>query len=166
MVSVYDVADFFIQSAVVTRQELMTNLRVQKMVYYAQAWYVQRTGRPLFQETIEAWQYGPVIPLLYKKYVCYGDSPIVSTSTGYSMDIFTPETLETLLDVMREYGRYTTSALVNMTHRESEPWYKLDINGTITPEMLKRDFDKLPPLKRIGEDLPTVEAIPAAWGTY
>ena len=59
MANVQDVAKFFIglanDQAVSNQGDLMTNLRLQKLLYFAQGWYLARYGKPLFQEEIEAW---------------------------------------------------------------------------------------------------------------
>ena len=55
-----------------TRGDLMTNLRLQKLLYFAQGWHLARFGRPLFDASIEAWPYGPVVPEVYRAYKEYG----------------------------------------------------------------------------------------------
>ena len=79
MANVFDVADFFIQIANQSEDDQMTNLKLNKLLYYAQGVYLARTGRPLFDENIEAWTFGPVIPNIYRKYKVCGRNPIASS---------------------------------------------------------------------------------------
>ena len=81
-----------------------------------------RTGKPLFDSDIEAWTYGPVVPDVYHKYKGYGDEAIRAADDDFNPNLINGEELETLLDVMREYGQYTGAALVNRTHAEGTPW--------------------------------------------
>ena len=72
MANVQDVAKFFIglanEQANNDQGDLMTNLRLQKLLYFAQGWYLSRYGKPLFQDEIEARKYGPVVPKIYETY--------------------------------------------------------------------------------------------------
>ena len=49
-------------------REGITNLKLQKVLYFVQAYYLAKLNRPLFPDNIEAWEYGPVIPSVYRKY--------------------------------------------------------------------------------------------------
>ena len=76
MISVYEVANYTLFFAY-KRGDLLTNLKLQKLLYYIQAWFlVKNQGQPLFKENIEAWQYGPVVREIYDKYKCFGRNPI------------------------------------------------------------------------------------------
>ena len=76
MANVHDVAQFFIglanEQANNEQGDMMTNLRLQKLLYFAQGWHLARYGKPLFDDDIEAWQYGPVVPSVYNAYKQYG----------------------------------------------------------------------------------------------
>ena len=52
--------------------ELMTNMKLQKMLYYQQGFHLAYFETPLFDEDIEAWMYGPVVPSMYEKYKEFG----------------------------------------------------------------------------------------------
>lgn len=67
MVKPQDVADYFIWLAN-DSGSFISNLKLQKLVYYAQAWYLAIYGQSLFDEDFEAWVHGPIIPSLYQKY--------------------------------------------------------------------------------------------------
>ena len=65
MATALDVANFFIDSAKDT-EDPMTNMRVNKYVYFAQGYALAKLGRPLFKDEIQAWEHGPVVPALYQ----------------------------------------------------------------------------------------------------
>ena len=70
-----DIADYFLWLANDTGS-FMSNLKLQKLVYYAQAWHLALYDRPLFDEDFQAWVHGPVIPELFQKYQHFGWKPI------------------------------------------------------------------------------------------
>ena len=151
MANVYDVANFFIDLAAHNEEDYMTNLRLNKLLYFAQGWSLASRGKPLFPESIEAWKYGPVIPEIYHKYKEHGKCLISEVDKNYSPDVFTDEEMDLLLDVAREYGKYTSPALVSMTHDDNGPWKKIfdqNIDGTIENDELKSYFQSLKPLNR------------------
>ena len=93
----------------------LTNMKVNKLLYFAQGHYLKKYGKPLFDDKIEAWDHGPVIPDVYSTYKGYGDRPIHDYNSN-AIPKVTPEAEEILFGVAREYGKYTASALRNMTH--------------------------------------------------
>lgn len=111
-----DVADFFVDLVNHTVDENMTNLRVNKMLYFAQAYSLVRFGKPLFSEYIHAWQLGQVVPLVYRTFQRFGHDPIRAVSDDYSPNLFTDEEVTLLLDVAREYGQYSSPKLIEMIH--------------------------------------------------
>ncbi len=76
MFSCFEIADYFIWLANNTGS-FISNLKLQKLVYYAQAWYLAIHDQPLFNEEFEAWIHGPVIPVLYQKYKTFSWKPIL-----------------------------------------------------------------------------------------
>lgn len=64
----------------------VTNLQIQKILYYLQAKTLVYNGRPLFKENIEKWRLGPVIPEVYHEYKLYGSQPIDEISTEMIFD--------------------------------------------------------------------------------
>jgi uncharacterized phage-associated protein len=110
--------------------ELISPLKMQKLVYYAYAWYLVTTKHKLFDEQIEAWANGPVIPSLYRELKKYGAMPINaeeyanSTSQVAVDDLITkltPQTRKILDDVYEQYQTMTAFELVVLTHQE-KPW--------------------------------------------
>ena len=62
MENIYDVAKYFLHI------DTMTHKKLQKLCYFAQAWYLANYGRPLVANRFEAWVHGPVSPDLYSRY--------------------------------------------------------------------------------------------------
>src|ERR1700680_3484243 len=61
----------------------ITPLKMQKLVYFAHGWHLALTGRPLLSEPIQAWEYGPVIPTIYKEF-----SELVSDAIHYPASVY------------------------------------------------------------------------------
>jgi len=136
----------------------LTNMKINKLLYFAQGHYLKKYGTPLFDDRIEAWAHGPVIPEVYSAYKGYGDRPI----SGYNADMISeiaPEAEDILYGVARKYGRYTASALRNMTHVVGSPWsqaYQGNYSHTEIPlSAIRNHFSELddlnPPVKRFKE---------------
>ncbi len=111
------IADYFIWLANETGSYI-SNLKLQKLVYYAQAWYLALYGQPLFDEDFEAWIHGPVIPELYREYKNFGWKPILK-------DVSSPDFSEEIQDFLEEltevYFGCDAFELEQMTHHE-DPW--------------------------------------------
>ena len=149
MAKAIDVANFFVDMANCDPDDCMTNLRVNKLLYFAQAWSLVRLGRPLFDEDIQAWTYGPVVPSVYQAFKACGRERIQSVFGDYSADVFSGDELSLLLDVLNEYGKYTSPALVGITHKEGSPWREVftpNANRVIGQEALRDYFRQETPL--------------------
>lgn len=100
----------------------LSNLKLQKLLYYAQGHHLARCGGPLFTDRIEAWSHGPVVPNVYRAFKKFGASPItLSRSDPFSWGDVDPGTTEFLSRVWNTYGGYSAGRLRNMTHDEP-PW--------------------------------------------
>lgn len=140
MITAKDVAKFIVY-LFNDEEEGITNLKLQKLLFYAQGFSYQRTGKPLFNDEIEAWENGPVVNSVYQKYKTCGSRPI-----GILEKVSLPyEETRLLLDVVREYGKYTSSALVTMTHAKNMPWTKVHVEGkkhiVIPKDLIKVYFE-------------------------
>lgn len=140
MVTAFDVANFFIDLSNGYTEDCMTNLRVNKLLYFAQGWHLAITGEPLFCEDFKAWQYGPVVPSIYQKYKVCGRNPIETVDDDYSTDKFSADEFSFLLDVATEYGKYSAPTLVSMSHEDGTPWHSTAENETISKEVIKKHF--------------------------
>lgn len=115
------IADYFIALGNETG-EAITNLRLQKLVYYAQAWHLANFSEALFDEEFEAWVHGPVIKSLYRENKSFGYKPIDKqiklTEAGQNIP---SDKLDFLQEVADVYMKYTAYDLEKMTHQE-DPW--------------------------------------------
>ena len=113
------VADYFVRFAHEVGDPI-TNLKLQKLVYYAQAWHLALHGEPLIAEGFQAWVHGPVCHSLYQRFKRYGWNPISEDVTPSDL----PEEVEAhLREVMEVYGGYSAWDLERLTHSE-DPWLK------------------------------------------
>ena len=151
MCKVQDVADFFVDSALSDPDDNMTNMRVNKLLFFAQGWSLaKREGRPLFQEDFYAWDYGPVVPEVYQKYKVAGKGKIQDVDNDNYDNNFTEEESQLLIDVLREYSKFSTSGLVDLSHRAGSPWDKVYERGRsnlIPKEDIRAYFEALPELQ-------------------
>lgn len=102
-------------------EDRLTNMRVQKLLYYCQGWHLAETGSPLFDESIEAWVHGPVVRGVYGQLRPYGANVIDPKDLGgYEADPTDAEE-RFIVSVWNTYKDYSTTSLRDMTHRET-PW--------------------------------------------
>jgi len=139
MYDVYDIAEKILYTASVSDTgEYISNMKLQKLLYYQQGFHLACFGTPLFDNEIEAWMYGPVVPPVYKKYEECGKDGIKYSGTVIEL---TAEEEDLFDDVMTVYGKYSAIGLVNLTHLE-EPWKNTEIGygNVITQDKLKEYF--------------------------
>jgi uncharacterized phage-associated protein len=122
-------------------KELMTNMKLQKMLYYQQGFHLAYFNTPLFDEEIEAWMYGPVVPEMYERYKSNGHLGIEpDRSMGFGFD--QPEELALFNEVCNVYGAYSTIGLMNMTRNET-PWKTTPTGeGNVIPKSVMKSFFK------------------------
>jgi uncharacterized phage-associated protein len=111
--SVFDVANWFLQ------KDEMTQKKVQKLCYYAQAWCYALKGYRLIDTDFQAWVHGPVSPPLWERFKCFGYDPICIKGV-YQLK-FDADDITLLEDVWDTYGESTGNELEVLTHREM-PW--------------------------------------------
>ena len=149
--SALEIAGYFIHLAnldivgIDKEAEGITNLKLQKVLYFAQAYYLGRFDRPLFDDDIEAWQYGPVVPAVYHAFSKYGRNPIPSQDSNSDNSTIASEDIGNLRMLWDTYGRYSASFLLESSHSHA-PWKEAIANpksDIITKESM-RDFYKVP----------------------
>jgi len=138
MLSCYDVAQYFLAKADEDAGDLMSNLKLQKLVYYAQGFALALCDRPLFPEPIEAWIHGPVVPALYHEYKGFANGPIPPPTT-LDLSLYDLETRELLDEVYAVYGQFAAWKLRNMTHQEP-PWRDTAEGEEISHDVLREYF--------------------------
>ncbi|WP_222702345.1 Panacea domain-containing protein [[Haemophilus] ducreyi] len=87
--------------------DLISNLKIQKLVYYAQGFSLAINNKPLFSEKIQAWTHGPVTPELYNKYKQYGNGALPTTDLDIDFDKFSNEEKDLLNDINDVYGQFS-----------------------------------------------------------
>lgn len=137
----FDIANYFLSLVDEETGDSISNLKLQKLVYYAQGFSLVIHDRPLFKDTIEAWALGPVIPKLYRKYKEYAANSI-PIPTKLDVSKFDENTTNLLNEVYAVFGQYSAWKLSQMTHREP-PWVNAvgKPDNTITHESLKAYFE-------------------------
>lgn len=121
----------------------ISNLKLQKLLYFVQAEFLVSTGLPCFKEEIEAWDFGPVVPVVYHKYKVYGSASIPFLSERLSTP-FTENDKKLINGIVDECAQYSASTLVEITHHQS-PWidaYKPYSNNVITKRSIKEYFSE------------------------
>jgi uncharacterized phage-associated protein len=113
MNSVHDVAKY-----IVRKLGRVSAMKLQKLVYYAQAWSLVWDEKPLFRQRIEAWANGPVVSALYEEH--RGRFEVSDWPLG-DPKALSAEARETIDAVIKHYGSKTAQQLSDLTHRE-DPW--------------------------------------------
>lgn len=140
MITCFDIAKFFLSYTHDDSGDaaLITNLKLQKLVYYAQGFHLALYERPLFEETIEAWTHGPVVPELYHEYKQYGSNAIPEPDE-FNIATYNHEVRDLLIDITEGLGQYSGWRLVDMVHEEP-PWKETNPKGIISHEKMKKYF--------------------------
>jgi uncharacterized phage-associated protein len=139
--SVFDIANkILFQVSFSGSEELISNMKLQKLLYYQQGFHLACFGTPLFNEEIEAWMYGPVVPCVYEYFKTNENRGI-----EYVGDVISLSKEEEALfnEVYRVYGKYSAIGLMEMTHNEI-PWKSTEVKvgSIITKDKMKVFFKK------------------------
>jgi len=143
MADVIDVANYILE---ISREEsedgeyeLISHMKLQKLIYYCQGYFLALYGKPLFPEPIEAWKHGPVCPKLYHILKDYGALPI--TASIDPERIMLDKNERYLIEMVYDsYGQYSASRLRKITHEEA-PWKNAWINTAIPQETMLKFFE-------------------------
>jgi uncharacterized phage-associated protein len=138
MPSVLDVAQYVLSHGAVT------TMKLQKLVYYSQAWSVVWDDDCLFPEPIEAWKNGPVVRDLWEATRGKFRLGTVPGGDAEALEEFQTKTVDTVLEF---YGNKSAQWLSDLTHME-DPWkdaYEQGQNTEITLEAIAEYYSSLPP---------------------
>lgn len=108
----------------------VTPLALQKLLYFAQAFFHALYKKELFADDCQAWSYGPVYPEIYNKYKVYRSEPI-ATEEMDGIDELTAEEKSFLDSIIHVFGNFSGTMLSHITHAEL-PW--LEARGNLRPE--------------------------------
>lgn len=150
MATAKDVAAYLLMMQDEDAGERITNLKLQKLCYYAQGFHLALFGRPLFEERIEAWEHGPVVPTLYHSYKIHGWAGI-PIPEHLDTGALSPEERGLLDEVAEVYGQYSAWKLRDMTHAEP-PWKDTERGQAISHQAMQAYFSQhlVPPPTAIG----------------
>lgn len=138
------VAGYFLSLTDEDAGDTISNLKLQKLLYYAQGFSLALENRPLFDEPLVAWTHGPVVVEVYHAYKGHG-SGAIPLPRGLDLRSFDKTTRELLNEVYHVYGQYAAWKLRGMTHEEP-PWrnaYREAPGTVIRHPALKRFFKTL-----------------------
>ena len=116
----------------------ISNMKLQKLLFYAQSAFLAIKGEPLFNNKILAWQHGPVIKEVYEKYKDKGNQGIIEYDENNLKDI-SKEDNDLLIDVYNLFGEYSAWGLRNLTHSET-PWKTTKRNEVIATDKMAKEF--------------------------
>ena len=140
MISAKDVAQFFIMKGLNDEDSGITNLKLQKLLYYAKGFHQAIFDTALFEEKLSAWTHGPVIPDVYHEYKKYGNNPI--TKQEYDPhEKFKDDQLDLLNEVWSVFGQFSAWKLREMSHNE-KPWSDHEKDASIIEDEELGDYFK------------------------
>jgi len=116
-------------------------LRCQKLLYFIQGWALARLGRPMFEERIEAWVKGPVVPEVRKHTKKFGREKFVAKRSAELSE----QDKDFIASVWQDYRQYSNSGLIELTH-EPGPWK--DARAGLTDDESSRRVIELDALER------------------
>lgn len=158
MIPVLDVARYIINYSN-EKGYSISNLKLQKLLYFVQAYYLSFTPahEPCFNDDIEAWDFGPVVPAVYQEFKSFGGSDIPPVknyyknknnfwsiqSVPFDNDCIAPDDKKNINDVVDKFSIYSASELVELTHKQA-PWKEAYVphkNAVIKKDAIRRYFD-------------------------
>jgi len=142
--SCFDVANYFLVLVDREAGDTITQLKLQKLVYFAQGVSLALLSKPLFNEPIEAWEHGPVTRDLRKVFGNLKDGPI-SAPGEMDFEIYTQQEKELIYKVYSIYGEHTASYLRHLTH-EHPIWleaFKSIDNNVIDQKKIQKFFKSI-----------------------
>ena len=140
--SAVTVAQRYINLAAEAKKTL-TPMQLIKLVYLAHGWMLAAIGRPLLEESVEAWEYGPVLRSLYEKVKTFRSQPVVGPLCEDCDDIDS-EADDIINQVFGLYGHLDGISLSSLTHQADTPWdvtwRSLGKNGVISNDLIESHF--------------------------
>jgi uncharacterized phage-associated protein len=129
MATVFDVARYILDRLDEERKLPVTTWKLQKLVYYSQAWSLVWDDAPLFEEPVQAWANGPACPVLYAVHRGKFQISMLPDGVG-NIDNLSDTQKETIEVVLAHYGHKTAQYLSELTHLE-QPW--VSARGDLKP---------------------------------
>ncbi|KOR75267.1 hypothetical protein CPX_001770 [Candidatus Phytoplasma pruni] len=114
-INIFDVANYIIKK----NKSKITNMKLQKLVYYTYAKYLVENDQPIFNEPIEAWLHGPVFPNLYDEFKRYTNKPICNGTKKGEEKHLTNDHRVLIDKIIELYGNKKATTLSNLKHKET-----------------------------------------------
>ncbi len=150
MTTAESAARYLLHLAAIDREPSpITQMHLHKLLYFAQGWSLAVEGHPLFDEEIQAWKHGPVVPAIRPAFKRFGQE-VISKDEASASGVASRQEQLLLESIWRQYRRYSASGLRAMSHRQS-PWREArkelgaDDAGRnrISPESIAACFNEL-----------------------
>jgi uncharacterized phage-associated protein len=141
MCSALDVAKYFLFKTDSEIGEHISNLKLQKLLYLSQGFFLAIYDEPLFLSKIEAWRHGPVVPEIYQQYKGHG-SDAIQIPKSFDVDKVSKRAQKLLDEVWDVYGQFSAWKLRDITH-EHNPWKETKQGDVINIAKMKRYFKTL-----------------------
>lgn len=122
----------------------ISNLKLQKILYFVQAEFLVSKGVPCFEEDIEAWDFGPVVPEVYHEFKVFGSSDIPKHVCKDANLMILNDDKMLIDDMVDQSAQYSASDLVEITHNQ-DPWndaYEKYCNNIISKESIEDFFSR------------------------
>lgn len=138
----------------------ITPMQVLKLAYYCHAWMLGLYHRPLLEQPIEAWRYGPIVPELYRSLRRYGGEPVRRPidleSAGVTERPYDPSEVNIINQVSEKYGPVSGNDLSAMAHAIGTPWHQVwskHRRDVVIPDPIIEDYyaQQLESAKRNGQ---------------
>lgn len=116
----------------------VSNLQLQKILYYIQVHFLKKKGIPFFKDEIEAWQFGPVIPTVFYQYAAFGPAPITMFKTQ-KIDLEQEEKKD-LEKIVKEKAVLSLLEIVADTNKKGKAWdlyYKVNKRNVIPKKAME-----------------------------
>lgn len=159
MYNVLDISRFIINYCN-SKDYNLSNLKLQKILYFIQVYYLTKTkaGEPCFNDRIEAWDFGPVVPVVYHEYKRFGSTNIPRVSTyirfdednfweskvvAYDENVIEDTDKALIRKLVDSFSKYSTTRLVQITHNQT-PWidaHDKGKNSEITIDAIRGYFN-------------------------
>ena len=137
-----DIARYVLTLVDVDKGDIISNLKLQKILYYIQGYHLAYFNKPLFKDSIEAWKYGPVVVNVYREYKGYDREQLPTDNYNFNISNLSQEQKNLIINVFNIYNNFSASKLVEMTHDEL-PWkeaYNPSISKEISIDTMKKYF--------------------------
>lgn len=130
------IAYAFVKKGIETGKPV-TQMKLQKMVYFAHGYHLAKYGEPLIKEDFEAWQFGPVAPSIYNEFRLYGSGPILMKETDKleaGLRSLSSEAIDAINYTWEATKDVSAYKLSGWTHKQDSPWanaYRPNIVGSV-----------------------------------